>query len=586
MASYGTRKTNNPSMGKGYQKDPMYSMAKAYAELATNVLNENGVNLMMGTADMLNDKPTLEAMRRFFIEESCDKEELTAEEYDEHVTDMENLFLNDREALNEYTSVAVMNPVLGMSFPIHKNILINCPFDKGAIQKAVAAAPRFTVDMEYRYLVTPDGREIDMWKDQNKMTAAIDATVPYYDIEMSLPERGTTDVIAAIGGGAKDNVSIDTRITSVKVKYKENGTGDQKEVWLKCNLRFQPGYGEYDRILTGKVVLPPEVAVALAKEAHPSDFDESKVIDHDVIQGYQRKNRFAFNSINGFVTAVKLTARRDVSNGLVDTCSVAWKVRTDVVEIDTAIPFNVPIAPEEVKDIAALYNVNQLTKVMSMIKLAMENYKDDHIKKHLDESWETMDPMAKFTSEFDFAPRHGYYEDHIHWRENVFMDSLESLAQDAFQYLNDPNMTVTVFGRPDIIRKIGPTNYEYKTPQAIGPVKLEYEKSVVSSNNKTYQFISSQKLDRKYLGGTEQNNELIVILSPKNTERICYRIYDYQLYVSNEIRNAANPTLPAVHAFERWKFFEYQPVQARVEILNPSGILPREQQAMPVVAAK
>jgi hypothetical protein len=64
---------------------------------------------------------------------------------------------------------------------------------------------------------------------------------------------------------------------------------------------------------------------------------------------------------------------------------------------------------------------------------------------------------------------------------------------------------------------------------------------------------------------------LIVLLCPRNTERIVYRIYDYQLYVSNEIRNAVNPSLPAIHAFERFKLVEYQPVQARIKILNPMG---------------
>jgi hypothetical protein len=42
--------------------------------------------------------------------------------------------------------------------------------------------------------------------------------------------------------------------------------------------------------------------------------------------------------------------------------------------------------------------------------------------------------------------------------------------------------------------------------------------------------------------------------------------------VSNEIRNAVNYALPAIHAFERFKFYEYQPVQARVKILNPTGL--------------
>ena len=55
------------------------------------------------------------------------------------------------------------------------------------------------------------------------------------------------------------------------------------------------------------------------------------------------------------------------------------------------------------------------------------------------------------------------------------------------------------------------------------------------------------------------------------TNRIMYMVYDYQLYIANDIRNAANPTLPAVHAFDRWKFYEYQPVQGRVTIKNPKG---------------
>ena len=48
-------------------------------------------------------------------------------------------------------------------------------------------------------------------------------------------------------------------------------------------------------------------------------------------------------------------------------------------------------------------------------------------------------------------------------------------------------------------------------------------------------------------------------------------LYDYQFYVSNEIRNAANHTLPAIHAFDRYLPMEYQPVQGKIEILNPSG---------------
>jgi hypothetical protein len=68
------------------------------------------------------------------------------------------------------------------------------------------------------------------------------------------------------------------------------------------------------------------------------------------------------------------------------------------------------------------------------------------------------------------------------------------------------------------------------------------------------------------------NDNLIVLLIPKNTNRIVYRVYDYQMYISNEIRDAEHPQLPALTAYQRYKFFQYQPVQGRLFIANPSGL--------------
>jgi hypothetical protein len=143
-------------------------------------------------------------------------------------------------------------------------------------------------------------------------------------------------------------------------------------------------------------------------------------------------------------------------------------------------------------------------------------------------------------------------------------DQATGTGSGLFQVLNDPNMTISVFGSPVLVRKITPTEYTYQTPSNIGPVELDFVKTVVTSDKRVYQFISTDKL--------RGNPNLIIVLCPRNTDRIIYRIYDYQLYVSNEIRNMANPALPAIHAFERWKFVEYQPVQGRIKILNPTGL--------------
>jgi hypothetical protein len=145
------------------------------------------------------------------------------------------------------------------------------------------------------------------------------------------------------------------------------------------------------------------------------------------------------------------------------------------------------------------------------------------------------------------------------------MDYFDDLVTKMLQVLNDDNMTVTIYGDPRIVRKITPTDYTYQAPANIGPVKLDYTQTIVDTKDqRVYNFIGSDKF--------RNTNQLMILLNPRNTERICYRLYNYQLYISNEIRNAANPSLPAIHAFERFKLYQFQPVQARIDILHPNGM--------------
>lgn len=541
MPVIGNRKTVD--MGKGYLQDPISTFASTFRDMAQNILTESGTDLFSEPSKAMMIGSANDTMKNFFVESSADRKGMTAEEYDDHIEMMTEQYLNDRQAVLEYAAVGQFNPVIGMTFPLHKNILMNNIFDKGAIPKVVAREPKFTMTMETRWLVTPDGKKIDMFRNQMDMTDAIEATAPFVEVELNLPEYGQTDILDAIGASSLDNLSIETSISAVKV---HNGSEDK---WCPVRLEFTPSYGEFDRSLIESVKVTPEGGDAPVE---------------DVISATMHENKLQVAALRGKVKAVKLRARKDTSNGLLQTCSVQWGTKTDIVEIPSAIPINTPVSPDEVKDIGALYNVNQLSKIMSMFKTVMENYKDDKIKRNLDRSFATMPDTDKIEGTFDFAPREGYALDHVEWRHKTFIDALDTYVTEMLQVLNDPNMTVSIFGRPDLIRKITPTEYTYQTPSSIGPVELDFVKTVVTSDKRSYHFVSSQKL--------KGSNELIIILCPRNTERIIYRIYDYQMYVSNEIRNSSLHTLPAIHAYERWKFVEYQPVQGRVEILNPTGL--------------
>jgi hypothetical protein len=472
--------------------------------------------------------------------------------------------------------------MVGMSLPIHKLILMNNVFSQGGgIQKVTAVQPAFTISMERRILVKPDGTEIDMFLQQNEIADAIESTAPTVTIELDLPhQEADTDIIGELGGTVTDELSTETHISGIYVENVYFAEGDHlpdedgwfstkgevataetagvKNVWFPVNIVFTPTYGGPNRL---ERALNKPVTIK-----YKTDADGNTTTLTDTLFASMHNNKITVVSVKGSIKKVRLAAKLNTSNAQLDECSVKWKVDSDYVEIPEATPINTTVSPEEVKDIAAMYDANQVTKIMSMTKTVLSEYKDMKIKRQLDASYNRMDERTSFAGQFDFAPTEGYALDWVTYRAATFMDYLDDFVTRMLQVLNDPNMTITIYGDPRVVRKITPTEYTYQAPANIGPVTLDYTQTIVNTKDqRVYNFVGSDKL--------RNTNELMIILNPRNSDRICYRIYDYQLYISNEIRNSANPALPAIHAFERWKLVEYQPVQGRVQILHPSGMV-------------
>lgn len=568
------------AIGSGFSRDRMAEYVKSFIDTNKNIFTESGFDIMEEPFKVMRRKESKNAWKKFFVEGFLDKESFGKDpimddmEIQDQRAMMEQQFENDVKAMNESTSVGDYNPVIGMVFPMHKNILMNMVYDKGAIQKVVTDSPKTTISMQYRILRDSKGNELDMFLDQNKLTDAINASNPKYIIELNLPEQETTDVVAACGGTIQDNMSIKTYVSHIALTNVYIAEGDKMPddkgvisstspiasaadakvypvVWFPVKLEFKPGYNAYER----SFVQP--LALTVRKSATEVETRRTS------ISGTMDKNKFNIFSSNPVVSAVRLSAELDASNMLLDTCSVTWKQDTDLVEIPEAIPIRTKITPNEIKDLAALYSVNQVTQIMSLLKTVLTNYKDDMIRMHLDQSYDTLPDRAKGYGTFDYAVPEGYALDHVEYRYKTFFDFFDTEVTNMLYVLNDPNMVITVFGDPNLIRKITPTTYSYQTPPSIGPVELDYKRTVVTSDNRVYQFIGSDKL--------RWTDQLVCILCPRNSERVTYRIYDYQMYVSNEIRDPANPALPAITAFERWHFKEYQPVQTRIKILNSNG---------------
>lgn len=581
MPIAGTRQT--AKVGNNYRKSNLYEYAKTFKKVAEQILNEDGVDLFESPRQALRKVGSRNIMKTFCLENAFDLTNPTYDPIDiEDIKEStEALFENDMEALMEHTAPADIAPLIGMSAPIHKLIMMNCAFaSTDGIQKVTAVQNAFPITMERRFLVMPDGTEIDIAQEQNKLTDAMNSTNPVKDIELTLPVTETVDIIGTyFGGSSLDNLDVSTKICAVLISGVQIDKGDPLpndegyitrgceiatetktvDLWMPVDVRFTPNYGRsghFDRTATQAYTIKYKDA------ANGGALTEA----HIVLTATMNKNRFLINNIGDpKVQKIKLRAKLDSSSAMLETCHTEWTTDTDYVEIGSGTPLSVTVSPNEMKDIAAMYNENQLTKHMSMFSDVMIQYKNDMIKWNLDDSYDKLDERNGFFDTFDFAPPKEYALTALEYRSKMFMDFMNRLAGRMLQVLNDPNFTLTVFGDPLIIDAISPQKYDYKAPGALGAVTLNYTQTIANVNNKkVFNFIGADNL--------RNTNELIIVLKPHNSERITYRIYDYQLFVSNEVGNITNPVLPGIYAFERWAFYEFQPVQGRVKIMHPTGL--------------
>ena len=563
-----------------YRNDPLYAYGKAFTEAATNILTQESYDIFSEPTRALRKNNVKQALKEFFCNQFLDENntEKTPEQIEDELEEVKEQFENDVECIQENAYASEYIPMVGMSLPIHKLILMNNVFSQGnIIQKVTAVQPAFTISMERRILVTPDGKEIDMFLEQNKIADAIDATAPTKTIDITLPETETTDIIGELGGTTKDELSTTTAITGIYVENVYFAEGDHlpvngvfnnkgpiataedagaKNVWFPVKFEFTPSYGGPNRL---ERVLSKPISIK-----YKSDAEGTIAEIKDTIFGAMNNNKLTITAAYGKIKKVRVSAKLNTSNAMLDTCSVTWKVDSDYVEIPEATPINTTVSPEEVKDVAAMYDQNQVTKIMSITKSVLSEYKDMKIKRFLEDSYERMDERTSFHDTFDFARPEGYALDWVTHRNATFMDFLDDFVTKMLQVLNDENMTVSIYGDPRIVRKITPSEYSYTAPASIGPVTLDYTQTIVNTkDHRVYNFVGSDKY--------RNTNTLMIILNPRNSERICYRLYDYQLYISNEIRNSSNPSLPGIHAFERYLVKEYQPVSGKIDILHPSG---------------
>lgn len=573
MSIVGQRITNT-----NVNKDTRYlKLLESLSDVQESIISECGLG--MDSLDVMRNAVADETLKNWFVNESYDENELDFDAIEEHKMEMAEIYENNKEEyqkrINEATTISNLNPTIGFNMAMHKNLLMNSVF-KQAVPNAVTVTPKWTETFQREYMVTPKGERLDIALEQEKLTDAMNATVPSVDLELKLPELNTTDIMAALRGSKIDRLSIATYISKVKVevdpaykaahpelvtsgviKNEDLGGGAKDYIAIDTKIDFVPAayVQDFDRALTSHLDL-----TGIAKALPGSGAV-------DVINGNFKSTgdqKMWITSACGLVKAVVLSTKIDGSQGTLETCSVDWTSEDKIFEVPEGVALNTFMTPDTIKDVNALYNKNHVSMVMAQTQKILENYKDDTIKNFLDTSYNRLpNGRYKVFGSFDMQPRKDYAHDVVEYRQKSFMDMFESFSTKMVEALRDPDMNISVIGRTDIIRRLTPTDFVYQSPSSIGPIKLEFQKNVYSSNNRFYSFYSSLKV---------KGDDLTMILRPnQGNSRKTYTLYEYCFYLGNEIRNQQNLAMPAIHTYERFLPTEYQPVQGRIKIVNPTG---------------
>jgi len=372
MPSVGIRKS--PSMGN-FSKDPMYAYAASFCDVQKNILRESQVDYAMEPQRALAFKGNVDALKSFFIENSVigDSKTITQEEYQDQLDMMSEAFQNDIQAVREnaVAGIASWNPMIGLSLPMHKYLMLNTVFAQ-AVPRFVAKAPAWTESIETRYMVSPTGEKIDIANQQNQIYRIWRSANQPVEVPVALPELQSIDILDKYFSVSRvsHNLSVATHISAILVEdfakagdtvvtmtqgtdgyefTEAEATADGKAlVWKPWKAEFTPGYGDANRI----IVSPVDILVT----TDGTEATETAV--HDTIFASQRENMFEINSTSGAVKAVKIWARYDASSRTRKTPRVEWGEKTIFVQVPENDGITVPVTPEEVKDIGALYGIN------------------------------------------------------------------------------------------------------------------------------------------------------------------------------------------------------------------------------------
>lgn len=545
-------------------------LAENFIKLDEEVMSSTGLSLAKNIT-ALQDPTVYNICKRAFIENCYDPEDFDndPDKIRNFTESMEIKFDNNIRAMfdtlvesagtNGSIGVTNLNAIIGLSLPLSKDILMNNMF-ANTLPTMVAESKIINKQFEVRRLIdSVTGKVVDLYSQQNEIFDLLYKSNPLKVLTINAGQ--TIDAVQSLSLGQNENIN------NVKVSH------------VTVNIDLKEG----DILPDGTVVESDEtrdVKIPLGGIQLNQTYNDPTLTKDIEFNGRnlgkfvvtRRANEITLLAQNDKIKNVDVILVKDNSVLSTTPPRVEWEIKNQQISIDNEVHVATSYSPETAYDHKTLHNVDLLATIVESTRTVLEDYKDAYIIESLNADFERMHPSQKVKTEFDFAARNGYHGSIQQWIDESFKFTLDDTIDGLFRIINDPNAEVLIYGKPSLITKIMPKNDNGRISNFRNGKEsqnIEFAKTTYSTANRRVSYISSQKLQSKRDGSS--NNEFILLLNPTN-ERTMYKLVEYQTYLGSEIKPAASAHLPTITAFDRFEFIKFEGVQGRIGILNPSGI--------------
>lgn len=582
MASYGVYNGIKPERNFN-PSSASKAIAADYLNLCESVQLNTGINLNENFAQGVRDDSVVEQMKDYFTENITQGIQFSSVEQEaQYIESARQLCENNiRAAVNSINEsatsnggfgVSTLNAISGHILPVTRAMLQNNMF-YNSLDSIVTDSKIINKDFEIRYLEDENtGKRIDISRNELEIYDIMKNSNPVKTLEISVGDK--VDIVQELGLGSRENIT-NVKIMSVNITVDvEEGdllpdgtTATQKESnkqltiplqGLSLNVGYHKGEQLFEDIMfNGR----PVGTLGVTKT-------------DNVIQ--------AISSDPDAISSIEISVVKDNSVLSTTPPSTRWEVRKQVVTIENHDVVSTSYTPTMIQDYKNLHNVDFVATAIETTRNVLESTKDEHIIRSLNSDFERMHRSQKQFTEVDFAGNGTFAGTPTEWIKDTFRRNLNNTIDQLIRVINDPNVEFLVYGRPALIAEVMPKENEALAthPKNIGGVQVEFEKVTYSIGGNKVHFISSRKLDRVYQNGKwEENNDLMIILNPTNSNRTIYMLAEYQTYLGSDIRPMADANKPAITAINYYDLIKFEGVQGRMRCLNHLGVRSDQTQA-------